>query len=51
MGRVEEVSRREKKIDEIISKRRKLFANPDEGKFGQSNEAPEDIEVEEDRMA
>ena len=42
------LTRRQKKVDEIISKRRKLFANQDEGKVGQSNKAPEDIEVEED---
>ena len=42
------LTRRQKKVDEIISKRRKLFANQDEGKVGQFNEAPEDIEVEED---
>ena len=42
------LTRRQKKVDEIISKRRKLFANPDEGKVGQSSEAQEDIEFEED---
>ena len=31
----------------MIRKRRNLFANPEVGKVGQSNEAPEDIDVEE----
>ena len=41
------LSRRKRKIDEILSKKRILFVNPEVGKVGQPNEAPEDIEVEE----
>ena len=41
------LSRRKRKIDEILSKKRILFANPEMGKVGQPNDAPEDIEVEE----
>ena len=41
------LSRRKRTIEEMIRKRRNLFANPEVGKVGQPNEAPEDIEVEE----
>ena len=40
------LSKRKRTIEEMIRKRRILFANPEVGKVGQPNEAPEDIEVE-----